>query len=280
LAPFAKALLASLSNTRLVLAIDTSAVGQDCVALLLNLIFQGRALPLGYLVVKGKKGHLAEHYHLKLVRQVQGLMSAPSQVVLVGDGEFDGQALLGQLHSFGWRYVCRTAKNSWLWLGDERTSFGGLALQPDCLVEITNTVFTKAEYGPVVALGWWRQGYAEPLYLVTNFELGREALWYYRKRFKIETFFSDSKSRGFRLERSHLSEPDRLGRLLLAACLAYLWLIFLGTVAVLEGWKVLIHRTDRCDLSLFSLGLALLDHFINHSMPIPVAFIPFSLDWL
>ena len=62
------------------------------------------------------------------------------------------------------------------------------------------------------------------------------------------------------------------------ACLAYLWLVYLGTVAVLEGWDKIIHRAGRCDLSLFSLGLALLDHFTNHSLPIPVAFIPFCLN--
>jgi hypothetical protein len=201
-------------------------------------------------------------------------------VVLVGDGEFDGQALLEQLDSFGWRYVCRTAKNSWLWLGDYQTTFAGLALTPGTLVEIPQTVFTKAEYGPLLALGWWQKGYEEPIYLVTNLALAEEALRFYRRRFGIETFFSDSKSRGFRLERSHLSEVARLGRLLMAASLAYLRLVYLGTVAVLEGWDKIIQRTDRCDLSLFSLGLALLDHFTNHVMPIPVAFIPFSLRWL
>jgi hypothetical protein len=58
----------------------------------------------------------------------------------------------------------------------------------------------------------------------------------------------------------------------MVVCLAYFWLVNLGTVALLEGWDALIHRTDRCDLSLFSLGLALLDHFTNHSIPIPVCF--------
>jgi hypothetical protein len=129
----------------------------------------------------------------------------------------------------------------------------------------------------VLALGWWQKGYDEPLYLVTNLTLAEEALWYYRRRFGIETFFANSKSRGFRLEHSHLNEPVRLGRLLMAACLAYLWLVYLGMVAVLEGWDEIIHRTDRCDLSLFSPGLALLDHFSNHSLPIPVAFIPLCL---
>jgi hypothetical protein len=36
----------------------------------------------------------------------------------------------------------------------------------------------------------------------------------------IETFFSDQKSRGFNLHKSHVSDPARLARLLIAACLA------------------------------------------------------------
>lgn len=86
------------------------------------------------------------------------------------------------------------------------------------------------------------------------------------------------KSRGFAIDRSHMREPARLARLLLAACIAYLWLVHLGTVALSEGWHKLIHRTDRCDLSLFALGLRLLDYFLNEGLPLPVAFIPILLE--
>jgi hypothetical protein len=75
-----------------------------------------------------------------------------------------------------------------------------------------------------------------------------------KKRFRIETFFSDEKSRGFHLHKSHLSDPERLGTLMIAACLAYLWIIYLGLTAIREDWVRLIHRTDRCDWSLFHLG--------------------------
>ena len=39
-----------------------------------------------------------------------------------------------------------------------------------------------------------------------------------------------------------------------------------------EGWVKIIHRTDRCDLSLFQLGLRLLEYFLNDNLPIPVNF--------
>ena len=90
--------------------------------------------------------------------------------------------------------------------------------------------------------------------------------------YTIETFFSDQKSRGFQLHKSHLSDPKRLARLLIAACLAYLWIVYLGVLAKRDGWLAVIHRRDRCDLSLFQLGLSLLAHLLKEGLSLPVAF--------
>ena len=118
------------------------------------------------------------------------------------------------------------------------------------------------------------KAHKEPLYLITNFELLEEACRFYKKRFRIETFFSDQKSRGFHLHHSHLSHPERLSRLLMAACLAYIWIVYLGALAQRDGWQALIHRPDRCDWSLFQLGLSLITFLVNErpNQPIPVQF--------
>jgi hypothetical protein len=63
----------------------------------------------------------------------------------------------------------------------------------------------------------------------------------------------------------------RLARLMLATCLAYLWIVYLGAIAIADGWQRFIHRPDRCDLSLCQLGLRLFDHFLE-TADIPVAF--------
>ncbi|HKZ70315.1 MAG TPA: transposase, partial [Anaerolineales bacterium] len=133
-------------------------------------------------------------------------------------------------------------------------------------------LFTKAAYGPVTVIAWWGARYKEPIYLVSNMTSVQRACDWYRKRMHIETFFSDQKSRGFQLDRSHLSEPDRVKRIMLAACLAYVWVIYLGTVALQNDWLPVIHRRHRCDLSLFQLGLRLLDYLLLHDQPIPSSF--------
>ena len=99
-----------------------------------------------------------------------------------------------------------------------------------------------------------------------------DAIDYYKKRFRIETFFSDQKSRGFNIQKSHLTDPQRLSRLLIASCLAYIWLVYLGSLCKKERWQSIVHRSKRYDLSLFQLGLRLLEHFLNEELPIPVQF--------
>ena len=89
-----------------------------------------------------------------------------------------------------------------------------------------------------------------------------EACRLYQKRFRIETFFSDQKSRSFHIHKSHLSDVQRLSRLLIAACLAYIWVVYLGALCEKEQWRAIIHRT-RCDLSLFQLGLRFLEYILN-----------------
>jgi hypothetical protein len=112
----------------------------------------------------------------------------------------------------------------------------------------------------------------EPLYLVSNLPLDEDPCQWYRLRFTIETFFSDQKSRGFHLHKSHLSDPERIAQLMIATCLAYLWIIYLGNLAQRHGLYRIIHRTDRCDLSLFQLGLRLLDYYLNQEAAIPTSF--------
>lgn len=79
----------------------------------------------------------------------------------------------------------------------------------------------------------------------------------YKKRFRIETFFSDQKNRGFHLHKSHLSDPKRIKRLMIPACLAYIWVVYLGIIADQENHIPAFHRKDRCDLSWFQQGLRL-----------------------
>src|SRR4028119_584337 len=91
--PVAQAVLGNLAHQPLVLVIDGSVVGRDCVTLMLSVVYHGRALPLVWLVVQGQKGHVPQALHCALVAQVQRIVPANATVILLGDGEFDGTDL-------------------------------------------------------------------------------------------------------------------------------------------------------------------------------------------
>lgn len=271
--PFLEALLVGLARSGpLVLAIDGSEVGRNCLALVISVIYQKRALPLVWVVVPGSKGHFSEETHCQLVETLKPLLPEGCDVIFLGDGEFDGNQLQTTIAENGWEYVCRTAKNRLISDDGDQFALDEIGLNPGDCITMPDVHITKEEYGPVLAIAWWRKGDKKPIYLLSNMELAEEACHFYEKRFRIETFFSDQKSRGFHLHKSHISDPERLSRLLIAACLAYIWVIYLGVTAKREQWVAVIHRTDRCDLSLFQLGLDLLEHFLNEALPIPVAF--------
>jgi hypothetical protein len=271
--PFVQELLGYLaSHGEMTFVIDGSEVGHHCIALMVSLIYKKRALPITWLVVEGSKGHLPEKLHLQLFDQVKAILPENSSCIFLGDGEFDGIGLLEALQDSGWRYVCRTAKNTQVFEPGLQFSLSDLPILPDDQIVIPEVWFTLEGYGPVTVMAIWEKGYKEPLYLVTNFEFPDEAWYWYQKRFQIETFFGDQKSRGFHLHKSHLAEPERLAKLMIAACLAYLWMVYLGVTAIISGVDKQIHRTDRCDWSIFRMGLAYLDHCLNWLLPLPVSF--------
>ena len=271
--PVAEALLATLAQQPLTLVMDGSVVGRGCSALMLSVVYQGRALPLTWIAVKGKKGHFPQQTHCALLHQLQPLIPSSADVTLLGDGEFDGtefQALLRALH---WKYVCRTAPNLLMTVEGRQFTIGAMAPARGERLAVRPAWMTAEEYGPVSILALWEEAYEEPLYLVTNMLDLEAAVAVYRKRAHVETFFSDQKSRGFHLHKSHLREPARLARLLIVACLAYLWVVYLGVCALRDDWLKRLHRQDRCDLSLFRLGLRLLARCLKDTIPIPDGFL-------
>jgi hypothetical protein len=272
--PYAEMLLTCLALKTLVLVMDGSGVGRGCCALMIHVIYKGRALPLAWVVRQCPKGHAPEALHIELAELVSALIPEGTKVVFLGDGEFDGTDLQKTMNEAGWFYACGTAKRTLAtWEGlTFNLDLLGSSIKPGMLIELKEVQFTRHAYGPVMVLCCWAKGEADPLYLVSNMSLAEEAIKYYKKRFRIETFFSDQKSRGFNIQKSHLEDCHRLSRLLIASCLSYIWIVYLGSLCKSDGWQDIIHRRNRCDLSLFRLGLQLLEHFLNEGLPIPVQF--------
>ena len=277
--PFAEMILQQLATHTLYIAIDGSTVGRGCMTMMVGVVYRQRLLPLAWLTYRGKKGHTTAKRHIELLELLQPLIPTEGKVVLLGDAEYDTVDMLRWLKDkTDWCFVVRTAPQLLISQAGNTQKLRDLCAEQGTMTSQPNTYFTAQEFGPIMAIAWWEQAYEKPIYLITNHAKAEEACSYYRKRFKIETMFSDKKSRGFHIHKSHLSDPERVARLLLASCLAYIWMIYLGvSVKADEAKRCLIDRTDRTDKSLFRLGIDWLNYALTRELPFDVAFwLPFS----
>ena len=79
----------------------------------------------------------------------------------------------------------------------------------------------------------------------------------YKRRWAIETLFENLKSRGFELESTRLTDPERVGRLFGILALATAWAIKTGELAT-ELIKVEIKKHGRQAKSVFRIGCELI----------------------
>jgi hypothetical protein len=265
--PFAQQILEGLSELPLVLAMDGSQAGRGCMVLMVGVLYQKRALPIAWLVYKGKKGHATAERHIQALEKVVPLLPEHSKVVLLGDAEYDNTEMIAWVEkNTSWQYVLRTSPQIYVQTGQLNQAVRDYPLEKGQVFHLHDAGFTKSGAVTLDVIGWWASQYDEPIFLVTNIQNTDQACRFYQRRFRIETFFSDQKSRGFHIHKSHLSDPSRLSRLLIAACLAYLWMICQGIQIIASNQTALIDRTERIDKSLFRLGLDWLKYALKHRL--------------
>ena len=264
-------------NKELVFSIDGSEVGNGCTALMISLCIGKRALPVCWVVRKCKKGHFPAEMHLDLFTILHKLLKNYDNVVVLGDGEFDNHVVMDACRLWNWHFVFRTAKNTKIFDGWEEYPIGQIAFYageyPQQFMTVSDVYYTKQRYGPVNATVWKEPKWDNPICLLSNFDPDSyrecyEFARYYKKRWSIETLFGDIKSRGFNIHKSKLTDPQRLKKLLIIICIAYILVFQLGKNEQNSPFISKVTRKDRMDLSIFSLGKKLIHFCIKNSISI------------
>jgi len=268
--PFAKIILSSVQSETITLMIDTTNLG-SCIGLCISVYYKGRGLPLAWVTYKGKKGHSSQEAQIALFDYVHSLISPDKQVVLLGDGEFDGSLLLKWLNACPlWDYVCRIDRTTSVEVDSEWIPIQELSLdekQEKLFKNLRCVQSNPVESVNIMAL--WNEANQEHWFFVTSFDSLEVARKWYKKRFTIETLFSDWKSRGFFLAQTRLRHPERVSRLILAGSIAYVFTIMLGVSAILSKEHEKLVRTDFIMHSIFQIGLIYLNHLLNHALEFP-----------
>jgi hypothetical protein len=275
--PVARQLVQPLAGRPIRLIIDCTKVGFRYRVMIVGLTYRRRTLPLAWCVYRGQKGHVETVEQIALLQEVAGLLPANSPIVLLGDAGFQSVSLLRWLSRRHWVFVIRQPGNiNVRWAGGSWVKINQLPLTEGQTRLIGWVRLTKKHNA-----GWfwlllhWEQGEDEPWYLVSNRSGGSQLVRLYRLRMWIEEMYGDLKGHGFDLEATHLGCLERINRLMLGVCLAFVWLISLGSWVVKRGLRHFIDRKSRRDKSYFRLGWDWLERCRRLHLPVPFRFQPY-----
>lgn len=285
--PYLGAILKSLAASgTIVLAVDGSGIGKDCSVLMVNIIWKTRAIPLCWIVRKAPKGHFGEQLHIDIVKQTANILKPfvdqKCKIVFLGDGEFDGTALQQTIKNYKWFYVLKTAKSTYISEnndGKDACKIGdNLPNAYSRYLMIENQYVGKEEnYGLVNVVIWHSPKHKHPLYLLTNLDYAPEVVNFYAKRFTIETFFGDIKSRGFNITHTKIDNVKMLSNLLMIACLAFLVSILTTnffTKSKLIDRFCITHKIKQ--LSIFQIGFRGLRYYFKQNLSVKINYEVFN----
>jgi len=256
---------------------DGTKIGSGHQLLMVAIAYRRRAIPLAWTWVKSPRGHSSAHKQKALLAYVQRLIPAGAKGVIAGDSEFGAVKVLKELEGWGWTYVMRQKGNTGVELQERPTGlrFDELVKPGDPPYWSAEAKLTREQKHSVNLLAYWKPREKQPWLLATNLPTVREALRVYRRRMWIEEMFGDFKKHGFDLESSHLRHFLRLSRLTLAVAYLYYWLVAFGSQVIKASQRRLADRADRRDLSIFRIGLSMVERLLANAEPLVIRLVPY-----
>jgi hypothetical protein len=239
--PFAQYFLQGIAHKgEIIFIVDGTQTGKATTTLMLSALCRGFAIPVAWVVKKGEKGHFEESLHLDLLRLVAPICPQQCRIVLLGDGEFDGQLLRGWCIEQGWEFVVRTACDCLI-------DFDGEIARFDSIQTLESIVFISNAVKGANAVYWHEKKHDKPLYLLTNMDLAYQATQYYKHRFKIETLFKHFKSAGFYIHKTRLKCPIKVAKLIIVVALAFIFTYCMGAFIKENEQKRILESIVRKD---------------------------------
>ena len=261
------------------LIIDCSKVGFHHRILTVSLAYKKRALPLVWSVHRGRKGHVGYTKQLELLEYIVGLLPQNAQVTLLGDAGFESVHLLNWMKRHDWHFVLRhPGKNQVRWEGQDWIKLGNISIDEGQTHSVGWVQLTeKHDAGPFWLTIHWAPGEDEPWFLIADDQpkSSKEHIASYRIRMWTEEMYGDMKGHGFDLEATHLDDADRISRLVLAVCIAFVWFITLGSRVVKKGLRHFVDVKSRRDKSYFRIGWDWIQRCIRLDKPIPLCIHPY-----
>ena len=231
--------------------------------LCLTIYFNGTGVPILFEMLD-KRGNSNQEERIDLLDKFIKLFGAHRIASLTADREFIGNDWYKYLKDKNIPFYVRLPKS-------HRINAGGVLYRAETLLEaclrINKHHLENVRVDDVrVNIGFKKlpkgiAGRKEDDYLIViTQEKGRYATEKYTKRWSIETFFQAIKGRGFNIEQTHLTEPERFKKLFAVVSLAYVLCLSIGKYRDKYVKMIKTKNHGYKQYSFFRYGL---NHFIE-----------------
>lgn len=220
--------------------------------MVIGVAYKGAAIPVLWTCLP-KKGCSSTAEKVALVEEFERLFGADSILFLAADREFADKGLFGYLRRSAIDFRIRVKRNTKV-----RNGRGELVQ--------AFRLFRAQRTGTTLAIPAARECWGMRLHftgmrlesgdyvIIAAPQPASEALSDYGRRWEIETLFGCLKSRGFRLEETHVTDPERLKKLMALLALTFCWAVVAGAWLVAHQ-PLRVKKHGRKCKSLFRHGL-------------------------
>lgn len=219
----AKQLLSTKEQLYLILDRTNWQFGKTNINILvLSAVYEGIAVPLYYEFLD-HKGNSSSECRINLIERFISKFGKKRIGCILGDREFIGKKWLGWLDSEDIDYIVRI-KNNQLTTATNGGETKVSRLFLDVGIHEHRDIRKKCKLGSLsVYLSGTKAYNGELLIVASNSDKISKLIPIYGSRWEIENLFQALKGRGFNFEDTHMTNPDKLAKLLALLSIAFVW---------------------------------------------------------
>lgn len=234
----------------------------DINILMISVCYDGVGIPLLWSMLD-KRGNSNQKERKDLLERYVSLFGTISIESIGADREFIGDSWIGVLIGKNIRFFIRIKENMWVnvpgkgnkkafWLFNSLPLHKGLHYRK--IVKIGNN------YVYLSGLRTIGRTNKIEFVIIATYDYSPDALTIYKDRWQIETMFRALKSSGFNFEVTHLTDLERISKLLSIICIAFIWSYRVGIHRDKNMEPIKIKKHGRKAYSFFKYGLIFIAH--------------------
>jgi len=258
IARFVFSLLPHKPPYRLVLDRTNWKFGTNNINILtLGIVYKGVAFPVLFHMMP-KFGNSSTRERIDLMNRFISLFGTDNIECLLADREFIGHKWLEYLNKLNIKYHIRIRENFWVEIPGNGHMVKAFWLFNNLKVNqcafYHKIVRVKGELCYLSASRIINRQNAPELQIIVSFNKPDEAQALYKERWQIESAFKALKTSGFNIEDTHLTDIERISKLMALVLIAFAWVYRVGIY--LDALRpIKIKKHGRRAKSLFKYGL-------------------------